>query len=169
MWRKHHTVNFLFNSSSRIVTTLPCSLLNLRIIVNSISFACVRMLTKLWTFGGTKKGKICIDPVFWISSFQRSLIFSRKWSLTTNIEHGYSIDHCTLHQTHWSYFKIVKSINGSSQNCKVNIFTFCFYFSANSVKRMNFGLKNIQTELWTGITARAATYSLYELRHISFV
>lgn len=92
MRRKHQTVSFLFSSSSRVVITLPCSFLNLRIIeINSISFACVRMLTKLWNFGGTKKGKICIHPVSKISSFQRSLIFSRKWSLTTNIEHGYSI------------------------------------------------------------------------------
>ena len=149
---------------------MSCSFLNisLRTTVNSILFTCVRMFTILWNSGGTKKRKICIQPVSWVENFQGSLIFVLlKWSLTTNLEHRYSIIFI-LQRSPWSYFKIVKSINGSSKNCKVNIFTFCFYFSADSVKRKNFGHTS-QTELWTGTTARVVTYSLYRLRHISFV
>ena len=111
------------------------------------------MFTMLWNSGGTQKRKICIQPVSWVENFQRCLIFVLlKWSLTTNLDRRYSIIFILQHSP-WSYFKIVKSINGSSKNCKVNIFTFCFYFSADSVKRKNFGLTS-QTELWTGTTAR---------------
>lgn len=83
--------------------------------------------------------------------------FLQQWSLTTNIDHRSSV-FFTLHHVPWYYSRIVKSTDGSSKNCKVNIFSFCFYFSADSVKRKNLGL-TIQTELWTRTTARVVTYS----------